>query len=60
MGNTQALKLGHLVSRWSGVASGAECFLRMAWKTLPVQPVGMDRTVNVELVKHGESHLYKM
>jgi hypothetical protein len=31
----------------------------MAWKTLPVQPVGTDRTVNIELVKHGESHLYK-
>jgi hypothetical protein len=24
-----------------------------------VQPVGTDRTVSVELVKHGESHLYK-
>jgi hypothetical protein len=30
------------------------------WKTLPVQPVGTDRTVSVELVKHEESHLYKM
>jgi hypothetical protein len=39
--------------------SGAECFPRKAWKTLPVQPVGTDRTVSVELVKHGESHLYK-
>jgi hypothetical protein len=24
-----------------------------------VQPVGTDRTVSIELVKHGESHLYK-
>jgi hypothetical protein len=24
-----------------------------------VQPVGTDRTVSVELVKHRESHLYK-
>jgi hypothetical protein len=39
-GNTQALELGHLISRWSGVASGAECFPRKAWKTLLVQPVG--------------------
>jgi hypothetical protein len=59
-GNTQALELGHLVGRWSGVASGAEHFPRKAWKTLPVQPVGTDRTVSVELVKHGESHVYKM
>jgi hypothetical protein len=53
------LELGHLVSRWSGVASSAECFPRKAWKTLLVQPVGTDRTVSVELVKHGENHLYK-
>jgi hypothetical protein len=59
-GNTQALELGHLVGRWSGVASGAERFPRKAWKTLPVQLVGTDRTVSVELVKHGESHPYKM
>jgi hypothetical protein len=59
MGNAQALELGHLVSRWSGVASGAECFSRKAWKTLLVRPVGTDRTVSVELMKHGESHLYK-
>jgi hypothetical protein len=58
-GNTQVLELGHLVGRWGGVASGAECFPRKAWKTLPVQPVGTDRTVSFELVKHGESHLYK-
>jgi hypothetical protein len=58
-GNTQALKLGHLLSRWGGVASGTERFPRKAWKTLPVQLVGTDCTVNVELVKHGESHLYK-
>jgi hypothetical protein len=56
-GNTQTIELGHLVSRWSG--SGAECFPRKAWKTLPVQPVGTDRTISVELVKHGESYLYK-
>jgi hypothetical protein len=31
----------------------------MAWKTLPVQSVGMDRTVSVVLVEHGKSHLYK-
>jgi hypothetical protein len=24
-----------------------------------VQPIGTDRTVSVELMKHGESHLYK-
>jgi hypothetical protein len=24
-----------------------------------VQPVGTDRTISVELVKHGESHLYQ-
>jgi hypothetical protein len=24
-----------------------------------VQPVGTDHTVSVELVKHGERHLYK-
>jgi hypothetical protein len=59
MGNAQALELGHLVSRWSGVASGSESFPRKAWKTLLVQPVGMDLTISVELVKHGESHLYK-
>jgi hypothetical protein len=60
MGTAQALELGHLVSRWSGVASGTECFPCNAWKTLPVQPVGTDRTVSVEIVKHGESHLYKI
>jgi hypothetical protein len=58
-GNAKALELGHLVSRWSGVASGAECFPCKALKTLLVQPVGTDRTVSVELVKHRESHLYK-
>jgi hypothetical protein len=58
-GNTQTLELGHLVSWWGGVASGAECLPRKAWKTLLVQPVGTDRTVSVKLVKHGESHLYK-
>jgi hypothetical protein len=60
MGNSQALKLGHLVSRWSGVASGAECLPRKAWKTILVQPIGTDRTISVELGKHGENHLYKM
>jgi hypothetical protein len=59
MGNAQALELRHLVSRWSGVASGAKCLPRKAWKTLPVQPIGTDRTVSVELVKHGENHLYQ-
>jgi hypothetical protein len=58
-GNATALELGHLVSRWCEVTSGAERFPRKAWKTLPVQPIGTDRTVSVELVKHGESHLYK-
>jgi hypothetical protein len=57
--NVIALELGHLVSRWCEVASGAECFPRKAWKTLLVQPVGIDRTVSVELVNHGESHMYK-
>jgi hypothetical protein len=58
-GNAQALELGHLVSRWSCVASDVECLPRKAWKTLPVQPVGTDRTVSVELVKHRETHLYQ-
>jgi hypothetical protein len=58
-GNTQVLELGHLACRWGGVANGAERFPRKAWKTLPVQPVGTDRTLSVELVKHGESYLYK-
>jgi hypothetical protein len=58
-GNTQALELVHLVGWWGGVASGAVCFPRKVWKTLPVQPVGTDHTVSVELVKHGERHLYK-
>jgi hypothetical protein len=59
MWNTQALKLGHLVGRWSGVASSAGCFPRKAWKTLPVQSIGTDRTVGVVLVEHGGSHLYE-
>jgi hypothetical protein len=59
MGNAIMLELGHSVSRWSGVASGAECLPRKAWKTLPVQPVGTDHIVSVELMKHGESQLYK-
>jgi hypothetical protein len=59
-GNAQVLELGHLISRCSVVASGAVCFPCKAWKTLLVQPIGTDRTVSIELVKHGESHLYKM
>jgi transcriptional regulator of acetoin/glycerol metabolism len=58
-GNAIALELVHLISRWCEVACGAECFPRKAWKTLLVQPVGTDRTISVQLVKHGESHLYK-
>jgi hypothetical protein len=57
-GNAKALKLLHLVSRWSEVACGPERFPRKARKTLPVQPIGTDRTVSVELVEHGEIHLY--
>jgi hypothetical protein len=59
MGNAIALELGHLISRWCEVACDAECFPRKASKTLLVQRVGTDPTVSVELVKHGESHLYK-
>jgi hypothetical protein len=57
-GNTKALKLLHLVRRRGKVACGTECFPRQARKILPVQPVGTDRTVSVELVEHGEIHLY--
>jgi hypothetical protein len=57
-GNAIALKLLHLVSRWGEVACGAERFPCKAWKTLPVQPVGTDRTVSVELVEHEEIHMY--
>jgi hypothetical protein len=57
-GNAIALELLHLVSRWCEVACGAECFPRKARKTLLVQPVGTNRTVRVELVEHGKSHLY--
>jgi hypothetical protein len=39
MGNAQTLELGHLVGRWSGVASGAECFPRKAWKTSQCNPL---------------------
>jgi hypothetical protein len=53
------LKLSHLVGRWGGVASGAECFPREVWKTLPVQSIGTDRPISVLLVEHGESDLYK-
>jgi hypothetical protein len=58
-GNAIALELGHLISQRCEVACGADCFPRKAWKTLLVQPVGTDCTVSVELVKHGESYLYK-
>jgi hypothetical protein len=57
-GNAIALELLHLVSRWCEVACGAECFPCKVRKTLPVQPIGTDRTVSVELMEHGESHLY--
>jgi hypothetical protein len=57
-GNAKALKLLHLVSRWGEVACGTERFPRKARKTLPVQPVGTDRTVSVKLVEHGEIHMY--
>jgi hypothetical protein len=57
-GNAKALKLLHLLSRWGEVACDTECFPRKERKTLPVQPVGTDRTVSVELVEHGEIHLY--
>jgi hypothetical protein len=54
--NAQALKLGHLVGRWGGVASGAVCFPRKAWTNLLLQSIG---TVNVVLVEQRKSHLYK-
>jgi hypothetical protein len=56
--NAIALELLHVVSRWGEVACGTERFPHKARKTLPMQPVGTDRTVSVELVEHREIHLY--
>jgi hypothetical protein len=59
VGHAQALKLGHLINGWNGLANRAECLPCKAWRTLLVQLVVTNCTVSVVLKKHGGSHLYK-
>jgi hypothetical protein len=58
-GNAITLELRHLVSRWSGVASGDECFPRKAWKPSQCNPLVRIVPLASNSWNTGESHLYK-